>query len=110
MIEVHRLTIRPRAFCSEHHHQFKWNAFLVLEGKLFISVKKQSYDLTDTTELGPGELCTVKPGEIHQFRTGEQGCKAIEIYYPEILSEDIVRLNVGGIKEAKRARNSRSRK
>lgn len=95
-VEVHRLTIKPKHRCSLHVHRTKWNAFLVLSGRLFIDVVKQDYPLTDVTELGPGDLMTVKPGEHHQFRTGAEPCKAIEFYYPDQLSEDIERKDHGG--------------
>ena len=96
-IEIHRLLILPNRRCSLHAHQFKWNTFVVLEGRLTIEVHKQAYALVDRTELGPGEITTVRPGEKHRFITGRQSVKAIEVYYPEPLSEDIIRQDVGGI-------------
>ena len=95
-IEIHRLTIAPNSRCSLHKHQFKWNAFYVGSGRLFIEVEKNDYALTDVTELGPGDLMTAKPGEFHRFVTKAEGMMGIEIYYPEPLSEDIVRKDVGG--------------
>lgn len=96
MVEVHRLTINPNSRCSLHAHQFKWNAFYVSTGKLTIETHKNDYALTDNTELGPGDLMTVKPTEYHRFVTGPEGMTGIEIYYPEPLSEDIIRKDVGG--------------
>ena len=95
-IEIHRLTINPNSRCSLHKHQYKWNAFYVSTGRLYIEVVKNDYDLIDTTELGPGELMTAKPNEDHRFVTKELGMTGIEIYYPEPLSEDIIRKDVGG--------------
>ena len=95
-IEVHRITIEPYMKCSMHKHNHKWNAFYVLDGELSIITEKNDYDLTDRTELFQGDFTTVKPGEYHQFETGEFDCVALEIYYPEKLSEDIVRKTVGG--------------
>jgi hypothetical protein len=37
----------------------------------------------------------VRPGEFHWFNCVEN-CSALEVYYPEMLSEDIVRRSVGG--------------
>lgn len=96
LIEIHKLTIKPRHRCSLHVHRHKCNAFLVTSGRLFIDVTKNDYPLTDITELKAGELMTVPPGEHHQFRTGDDPCEAFEIYYPEALSEDIVRKDYGG--------------
>ncbi len=95
-LEVHRLTIDPNAYCSMHKHNFKHNAFLVVEGSLTIETKKLDYDLVDYTQLGLRDFTTVKPGEFHRFRAGIEGCSAFEIYYCEPLSEDIVRQDVGG--------------
>ena len=96
MVEIHRLTINPNSRCSLHAHQFKWNAFYVSTGKLTIETHKNDYALTDNTELSPGDLMTVKPTEYHRFVTGPEGMTGIEIYYPEPLSEDIIRKDVGG--------------
>lgn len=99
LLEVHRLIIQPNAFCSWHKHEFKWNAFIVCSGKLFIEVKKLDYDLIDISPLGPMDVTTVRPNEVHRFRTDTEPCEAFELYYPEELSADIIRESVGGIKE-----------
>ena len=101
LIEVHALRIEPNKRCSMHKHEFKWNGFYVTRGTLLIEVEKSGYALTDTTVLGPGDLMTVRPGEFHRFRTMDEGCEAIEFYYPELLSEDICRKDVGGDTAAK---------
>jgi mannose-6-phosphate isomerase-like protein (cupin superfamily) len=96
-IEIHRLNILPNRRCSMHCHKFKWNAFIVLSGELAIEVRKNAYDLVDRTDLGPGDMTTVRPNEKHRFVSGAAECVAYEIYYPEPLSEDIVRDDVGGL-------------
>jgi mannose-6-phosphate isomerase-like protein (cupin superfamily) len=78
-----------------HRHATKCNAFVVVSGTLFIDVEKE-YGLTDTTTLGPGDVCTVQAGEWHRFRTGSDPCFAVEAYYPQSLSEDIERRDCGG--------------
>ena len=95
LFEIHRLVIKSNARCSEHHHRFKHNAFLVTEGELLIHVEQTDYQLTDTTKLNEGQITTVKPGLVHWFETGESGCVAYEFYYCEPLSKDIIRRNVG---------------
>lgn len=94
-IEIHRLSIRPYSRCSMHMHEHKWNLFFVLAGELDIEVEKQGYALTDTTHLRVRGITTVAPGEFHRFITGDQPAECLEIYYPELLSEDIVRRDVG---------------
>lgn len=96
LIEIHRLIIIPHSYCSQHLHQYKWNAFYVVSGQLEINVVKNDYELTDITTLNPGDFTTVKPGELHWFSTLDQDCEVLEIYYPESLSSDIVRKTVGG--------------
>lgn len=94
--EAHRLTIKPEHQCSMHRHERKWNAFLVVSGRLFIDVAKTDYPLVDVTELGPGDMMSVPPGEKHRFRTGSEPCVAVEFYYPDVLGADIVRDDHGG--------------
>jgi len=95
-VEIHELVVLPGSRCSMHLHSHKWNAFYVLEGELHIEVEKKGYPLTDTTVLRAGDICTVPPGEYHRFvTTGQAGCKALELYYPEQLSEDITRRDHG---------------
>lgn len=95
IFEKHLLRIHPKFQCSLHKHNFKWNSFTVIEGKLYIDVVREN-DVVDTTELGPGSSTTVPPGIYHRFRTGGEGCIATEEYYPETLSEDIQRMGQGG--------------
>lgn len=97
LIEVHLINIKPNSFCSMHKHLYKWNAFFVIDGILDIIVEKNDYNLVDRTILHRNQFTTVKPGEFHQFQTGRLGCEALEIYYCEGLSEDIIRKSVGGI-------------
>jgi mannose-6-phosphate isomerase-like protein (cupin superfamily) len=99
LFEMHRLTIKPGFRCSLHVHRFKWNAFFVIFGELFIDIVSTDMGGAVTVEhLKGGGITTVGPGVHHQFRTDEDGpiTSALEMYYTEPLSEDIVRRNVGG--------------
>ena len=105
MFELHRLIIKPMHRCSLHVHQFKSNAFYVIKGKLHIdSVVGDFGDTLQTTTLLTGDSAVIGPGVHHQFRTGPEvvemfepvACVALEAYFTEPLSEDIIRRNIGG--------------
>ena len=99
LFEMHRLVIKPGFRCSLHVHRFKWNAFFVIFGELFIDLVAADVGAPVVVEhLSVGGFTTVAPGLHHQFRTNDDGplTSALECYYTEPLSEDIVRRNVGG--------------
>lgn len=96
LVELHRINTKAGYKCSEHKHAHKWNGFYVISGTMEIHVRKSDYDLTDVTVLGAGDFTTVRPGEYHWF-SSITDCSALELYYPETLSEDIVRKSVGGV-------------
>lgn len=95
VVEFHRIEAQAGFRCSTHLHRHKWNAFFVERGRMKIVVVKNDYDLIDVTILKAGESTQVRPGEKHYFEVIED-CIAFEVYWPELLSEDIVRDNVGG--------------
>ena len=98
-VEFHRIVVNTGYRCSKHMHEHKWNAFYVESGVLEVHVFKSDYDLEDITTLRHGDFMTVRPGEYHYFvgRTPLDCITvAFEMYYPEELSEDIVRDNAGG--------------
>jgi mannose-6-phosphate isomerase-like protein (cupin superfamily) len=98
MIEVHRISIKPHSHCSIHKHEYKYNMFYVIDGKIEIHVRKNDYDLTDVTELWSGDHTSVAPNEYHMFKNTEPDpAKVLEIYYLNPISEDIIRETVGGI-------------
>ena len=94
-VELHKINVKAGFRCSEHKHEHKWNGFYVISGVLEIHVAKNDYNLTDVTTLRAGDFTSVRPGEFHWFNCIED-CVALEVYYPEALSEDIVRRSVGG--------------
>jgi mannose-6-phosphate isomerase-like protein (cupin superfamily) len=96
LVELHKINIKAGYKCSEHKHEHKWNGFYVVSGTLEIHVRKNNYQLTDITTLRAGDFTTVRPGEFHWF-SSITDCVALELYYPELLSEDIVRKSVGGL-------------
>ena len=91
-VEIHRIEAKKGGYCSKHKHEYKYNAFLVEEGKLKITTWKNDYDLVDETIV---ENTTCKPQEYHKFEVLEDTV-AFEIYWVELSEKDIVRENCGG--------------
>ena len=95
-IELHRIQVEPEFKCSEHIHQYKWNAFYCVSSNIKICVRKNDYGLVDITSLRCGDMTTVAPNEYHWFETdAEEGAEVLEIYYPQHIGHDIVRKTVG---------------
>jgi len=90
------LKIVPNAHCSKHKHQYMHNLFYVLSGHLQVEIWKD-YGLKDITHLKAGEKVCVQPNEYHRFVTGSEPCECLEFYFPQEISEDIVRETVGGV-------------
>lgn len=96
--EVHRLDVLAEHHCSWHIHAHKANAFFVFSGTLIIE-RRKSYGLVDRTVLKTGDFTVVPAGEPHRFVTESEPAKALEIYWPMPLSDDIVREDNGGPNE-----------
>jgi mannose-6-phosphate isomerase-like protein (cupin superfamily) len=98
-VEVHHINIKKGGFCSKHLHSAKFNYFRVLKGLLKIKVWKDygSAELVDETTLSAGQEMTVAPGEYHQFEALEK-TEALEIYWVQLESDDIQRVDHGGKK------------
>jgi mannose-6-phosphate isomerase-like protein (cupin superfamily) len=96
VLEFHRIKFKSGFKCSEHLHQFKWNGFYVVSGKMLIRVwqSKDQDGLVDETILNPGDFTQVKPGLYHQFEGLEDG-EAFELYWAEFSHSDIVRRTIG---------------
>ena len=97
VLEFHRIDFKAGGVCSKHKHQFKWNGFYVVSGKMKIKVWQKDYDLIDETILGPGDFTRVKPGLMHSFEGLEDGV-AFELYWAEFNHDDIHRETVGHFK------------
>lgn len=94
VLEFHRIDFKAGGVCSKHKHQFKWNGFYVVSGRMKIKVWQKDYDLIDETILGPGDFTRVKPGLMHSFEGLEDGV-AFELYWAEFNHDDIQRETVG---------------
>ena len=73
VVEFHRIEVNAGGECSTHKHSHKWNGFFIEEGEMEIHVYKNEY---------------------HLFKANKDTI-AFEIYWPELLSEDIQRRSVG---------------
>lgn len=98
VLEFHRIEMNTFGTCSKHLHEYKWNGFYVESGKMLVRVWQKDYDLIDETILEAGEYTKVKPGVYHQFECLKSGV-AFELYWAEFSHSDIVRKDVGYIKE-----------
>ena len=85
------LTLKKGGFCSWHYHDFKYNLFVVLEGK--IQIEEDNY----TKLLCKGEYYAVSPKLNHRFVAKEKA-KIMEVMYTNpVLEKDIIRLRQGGL-------------
>lgn len=88
--EVSILNLKPKQRCSWHRHQTKFNQFYVISGTLYI---KTEWGIAEVKE---GNIFTTRPGEWHEFRTGEKPALIQEIMYVKYDPEDIERAKLGG--------------
>lgn len=93
-VEIHRIVINKNTRCSKHKHDHKYNIFFVESGKILIKEWKNDYNLIDETTLNHGEMCSIKPGNFHEFH-GLEDSIVYEIYYVSLDTNDITRENTG---------------
>ena len=95
-VEVHRIECIKGGCSSKHKHEHKFNMFFVEQGELKIHAWKD-YNLVDQTILKKHQSCIIPPGEFHKFESMLDGTIALEIYWTEISSNDIIREKCGEI-------------
>ena len=112
-VELHFIQAIKGGYCSKHCHKTKYNKFIVLSGKLKISIWKDyknshghSNILEDITFISDGEECTVNPGDYHRFEAMED-TNALELYWVDLLENDIIRSDCGGMSERARVENEK---
>ena len=66
-LEFHRIDFKKGGVCSKHKHEYKWNGFYCMTGKMKVRVWQKDYDLIDETILVPGDFTAVKPQLFHSF-------------------------------------------
>ena len=91
--EMHRIEAKKGGYCSKHKHNAKYNDFYIESGRLLL--KTWDGDTLKAEMLEAGQKATIAPGVLHQF-VADTDTVAYEIYYTK-LSDDIVRMSVGGV-------------
>jgi quercetin dioxygenase-like cupin family protein len=88
---VDLLTLKKGGFCSWHYHDFKYNLFVVLEGRVLIETEDY------TKVLLNNDYYAVEPKMKHRF-IAKSKAKLIEVMYTNpVLEDDIIRLKQGGL-------------
>lgn len=85
--------------CSWHHHERRYNQFVVVSGALMI--EEDVDGSVRRTVLRGWQALTVPPGIVHRFRV-LQGGEVIEVYWTDsgtVDISDIVRKDEGGVDE-----------
>ena len=97
-VELHIACIKKGGYCSKHLHKFKYNRFVVLKGRLKVTIWKNygTETLEDISILETSQECTVSPGDFHKFEALEE-TTCLEIYWVDLNENDIVRLDHGGM-------------
>jgi len=93
--ETHIIEAKAGYKCSCHSHQYKWNRFVVISGRLAIRLYQDENSI-DETILGSWQVTDVPPGTKHTFEAMEDTV-AIEVYWVTLDAQDIDRHGtVGG--------------
>ena len=93
------LELDPHQRCSWHYHKQAYNQFYVISGKLGVKTNCGPKDLCRTTIIHPGQVFTVPPGKLHEFRTYNEPTVVEEIAFVKYDPSDIDRLQLGGARE-----------
>lgn len=96
-VEIHRIEIKKGGYCSRHLHEYKFNMFYVENGVLQVSVQENDSSIINPTILYKGQSTVVEPKKVHIFLAKEDTI-AYEIYWTQMMGEDIVRQTFGGVK------------
>jgi len=94
-VSIHRIEIIKNGFCSRHKHKYKYNTFYVESGIIKIQIFR-SNNIIDETILKSGDRSDIPPDVEHKF-IGLENSIVYEIYYVELIDEDIERVDCGGI-------------
>lgn len=96
--------IRKGGYSSIHHHDYRWNKFLILNGVLEIYIYPRQQLLDNISEpiryvIGDKQKTRkfiIKPKVIHKFHALTD-VKLLEVYNSVCSEKDIIRQDQGGI-------------
>jgi len=90
-----RIEVDPGGYCSEHHHEYMNNLFVVEHGQLEIE-QWQNKEMIDVTVLDKLDMLICPPNQVHKFRALSH-VVAYELYWPNLINGfDIIRRVLGG--------------
>ena len=91
------LKLNPHKRCSWHKHEHAYNLFFVTDGSITIKTDIGPDRQRNLTTIRAGGIpFEVKPGVMHEFRTGAEPARVIEIAYVKYDISDIHRRLLGG--------------
>lgn len=98
--QCYYIMVKKGGYCSRHSHRHKFNRFVVLSGRLKVSIFREYAGkiVEDVTIIEAGQITDVPPGVEHQFE-GIENTTALEFYWVELDPDDITRSTVGGLHE-----------
>ena len=96
--QICHIFINKGGYCSNHFHSHKWNQFYIISGKLVVNTYERDGSIKNMTVLGPTECIKIPPNMNHRFEALED-TQAMEIYWSELSEHDIVRTDIGGMRE-----------
>jgi hypothetical protein len=93
-IHVAYAQMKAGEFSSVHYHEFLYNRFFLITGRLLIEVFRG--EAIEKVEVLPLQTLDIEPGQLHRMAAIEN-CQLIEIYWAEDSAatpnfEDIVRM------------------
>ncbi len=93
-VEAHSIRVKKGGYCSRHSHEHKWNRFVVMEGRLKVTI---FYDdgKEDSTTIEAGGVSDVPPGVRHEFEALDD-VLAMEQYWTMLDPGDIDRHGTEG--------------
>lgn len=101
-VEIHKAEPMAGGYTSEHYHDYKWNRFIVLSGKVKVTIfdedpRDDNAEIEDETMLEANMASDVPPRKWHMFEALEDSVM-LECYWVELDPRDIVRRSIGGVR------------
>jgi len=91
--QVHLCCIKKGGYSSKHYHDYRFNRFVVLQGRLKIWTQLNCYIIGDGQDTRKFDI---KPKITHKFEA-LTSVQLLEVYYTVCSDKDIVRQDKGGV-------------